>query len=247
MSKKTIILILSVTLILSVGVFWVVQKRQGATNQNVPQEQIVTDVILETPRFVTEVDLDVSHWQMKETEFFTIKFPKEWYWLESDPTKQGYPANSGRSRVITNNLTFDIDKYADIGIFTGGSYHQVSKSGKVESIPLQDDEVVISFGGTATANSGTPEQSINSVFQSKQENPYPVDCQRLSSPNIVPIRAYCSFIDNTTATTPQKIQTYYIVNELNNISVSARTTETSTVPKDILDKIAESMTVKETW
>lgn len=192
--------------------------------------------------FVTNVDPDVSHWQTKETEFFTIKFPKEWYWLESDLKKTGY-----YSQVITNNPNFDINKYADISLGTGGSYHVTSQDGTTTSIPLQDDEVIISFGGTATANSGTPEQSIDSVFQSKQGNPYPVHCQRLSNPNIVPIRAHCSFIDNATVTTPQKIQTYYIVNELNNISVSARTTDTTTVPKDILDKIAENMVVKETW
>lgn len=162
--------------------------------------------------------------------------------MESDLKETGY-----HSQVITNNPDFDINKYADISFGTGGAYHMTSQDGITTSIPLQDDEVVISFSGTSTENSGTPEQSINSVFQSKQENPYPVDCQRLSNPNIVPIRAYCLFIDNTAATPPQKIQTYYIVNKLHTIFFSARTTETTTVPKDILDKIAESMAVKETW
>jgi hypothetical protein len=175
---------------------------------------------------------------MKETEFFTIKFPKEWYWLESDLEKTGY-----RSRVITNNPNFEIDKYADI---RGGTYHMTAQDGTLTSIPLQDSEVVISFDGAATSNVGTPEQSLNATLQSMKREPYPVDCQRLSDPHVVPARAYCSFID-TAIKSPQKVQMYFTVNALNNIVLSALTTETTTVPKSILDKIAASMVVKETW
>jgi hypothetical protein len=100
---------------------------------------------------------------MKETEFFTIKFPKEWYWLESDLEKTGY-----RSRVITNNPNFEIDKYADI---RGGTYHMTAQDGTLTSIPLQDSEVVISFDGAATSNVGTPEQSLNATLQSMKREP----------------------------------------------------------------------------
>jgi hypothetical protein len=73
-----------------------------------------------------------------------------------------------------------------------------------------------------------------------------VDCSQLSRPNIVPVRSYCSFID-TAIKFPQKVQMYYIANKLHTISFSALATETTTVPKSILDKIAASMVVKETW
>jgi hypothetical protein len=110
MNHKLLFLTVALIALLTIaGAFWLMQKRQVPT---IPS--VVTDSAVETPvqqvnsvtegapdkqTFVTDVDPDVSHWQTKETEFFTIKFPKEWYWLES---------------VITNNPNFEIDRYTDI-------------------------------------------------------------------------------------------------------------------------------------
>ena len=56
-----------------------------------------------TMQFVTDVDPDVSHWQTKETKTFTIKFPKEWHWIEFP----GYDDQGrGGSHVISNFCCF---------------------------------------------------------------------------------------------------------------------------------------------
>ncbi len=201
--------------------------------------------------FVVDVDPDMNHWQTKETEFFTIKFPKEWYWLESDPTKHGYPSDSGRSRIITNNPNFNIDRYADISIFTGGEYLLTSTSEGIKSmsLPLNDTEIVITNKGWSTGDAGNPEESIKSVVRGLTELRKNIDksatCERLSRPGIVPATAYCSFSD----VNGQKVQTYYASYHLTTFAFTARTAEgnVSTVEniKTILEKITKSLTVKD--
>ena len=87
MSKK-LLLPISLTLLFGVSVFVVLKKYQIVTNppSSIPIVTIPgsTQNGEKQPRFVIDVDPDVSHWQTKETEFFKIKFPKEWYWIESD-------------------------------------------------------------------------------------------------------------------------------------------------------------------
>jgi hypothetical protein len=234
MNQKPLFLAIAALALITIGgAFWCMQKRQVAVNQ--PVVTIVETPVQtepETKKFVTDVDLDVDHWQMRENKvFFTVKFPKEWYWLELSKEETEY----NNTYVISNNPSFPLKDYKNdpVGL--------VGLDGRTI---LQDSEIVISFSGTATENSGTPQQSIDSAFRLTKESHSFADCSQLSRPNIIPVRAYCSFIDTTTH---QKVQTYYTANKLNTIFFSARTTETSTVPKDILDKIAENMAVKETW
>ena len=187
--------------------------------------------------FVTDVDMNIDNWQTKETEFFTIKFPKEWYWMESNREKTGY-----RSYVITNNPDFDIDRYADIGVFTGGRYLFTSESEGVESmpLPLKNSEVVISFNARAISDSGTPQKSIEYGFRSTQEMYKQALCEYISYPNEIPITAHCTFVDEDF----QRIQTYFIADERNTVFFSARTRENSLIKENVLKKIAKNLKIE---
>ena len=196
------------------------------------EKNVLLEGISDDPKFVTDVDPDVSHWQTKETEFFTIKFPKEWYWMESDLEKTGY-----HSEVITNNPHFDIDKYADIGIFTGGVY---------PLILTNDRQVIITTTSASTEDAGSPQDSINAIVNTPREYaPDPSEvCKQISSSGNVPVTAFCSFTDRDHN---QKVQTYSIAYNTTTFSFSARTTENNdaTVMESILEKIAKSFTIKD--
>jgi hypothetical protein len=62
--------------------------------------------------------MNIDNWQVREGKAYTIKFPKEWYWLESE-----HGENEGYSEIITNNPNFDMDKYADIRLLRGGNIY----------------------------------------------------------------------------------------------------------------------------
>ncbi|MEF3692370.1 MAG: hypothetical protein V3574_04940 [Candidatus Moraniibacteriota bacterium] len=233
MKNKSIIVIsiMLISAIAGIG-FWVAKNQEGS-NEIILKEKAENDVATEESQhlnqekkqeFVVDVDMNVDHWQTKETEFFTIKFPKEWYWLESDPEKTGY-----HSRMITNNPNFDIDKYADIGVGTGGNY------------PLEfenKNEVVISFSGAATSDAGTPQQSIESGLRGIRENHLQAICEYSSDLTDLPIIiANCIFADSNY----QKVQTYFVVNEKNKIFFSIRTTEDNLAKKEIFYEIAKNM------
>lgn len=181
-----------------------------------------------------EIDPNVDHWQTKETEAFSIKFPKEWYWMESDPTKHGYPSNSGRSYVITNNPDFDIDKYSDIGIFSGGDYPVILTS---------DSEVVISHGGWATTNAGTPRDFMEGELKRvKEDVNHFAKCHYVSDIYSIPLTAFCSFVDEKNN---QKVDTYYISYEKLSLGFTSRTTTKNTLELEpILGEIARSYALK---
>lgn len=222
--QKKIWISVVILLILMVGAFWVTSKRES---QNALRESVATEVISEASKFVTDVDPDVNHWQTKETDFFTIKFPKEWYWLESDLEKTGY-----HSRIITNNAEFPINKYADIGLGISGNY------------PLDlsnDTEVIGSFRASATSDEGVPGQSSDSTLRSIQDQFPSAECYSLSTPEEFPVRSFCSYIVND----KQKIYAYSIMNKSLRIFFVFRTTENSLAKKDILDKIAENIKIYE--
>lgn len=224
MNKKAIIVGICVAIILIAGIgFWKWENEKKTSSM--PQEQVKQQGQLEHQDFVVDVDSDVSHWQTKETEFFTIKFPKEWYWLESDREKTGY-----YSYVITNNPNFDINKYADIAIFTGGDYPSL--------VLANDTEAVISFDGSATSDAGTPQDSMGSIFELAKKNNPSVDCG-VSNNKIIPFTAHCTATYNS-----QLQQSYYVINREISITSTTRTTKDTLAKKEILDKIADSIILK---
>ena len=175
--------------------------------------------------FVTDVDPDVNHWQTKETEFFTIKFPKEWYWMES-----AHSESEGYSRVITNNPNFPINKYAEIGLSMGADYTVAN-----------DTEVVIPFGASATSDVGTSQQSIDSSLRVAKEQYASAVCGYLSSVSDIPVVAHCLFMDKN----DQKVQLYFIANKMSKVVFQVRTTKSNVLQKDILDTMAKSIIVKD--
>jgi len=176
--------------------------------------------------FVVDVDPDVSHWQIRETEFFTTRFPKEWLWLESNREKTGY-----YSTVITNNPGFDITEHADIGIF--------SDIGSRSPLALSNvTEVVITDRGKATSDSGTPQDSIDAIFEMAKDNNPSVDC-KVTNNKTIPFTAYC-----VAAYDSQLQQSYYVINNKISLTLTARTTKDTLVKKEVLDKIAGSIILK---
>ena len=179
--------------------------------------------------FVTDVDLDVNHWQTKKTEYFTVKFPKEWYWMESSHKK-----DEGYSKVITNNPHFDIEKYADIGIGAGMSY----------PLTLANyTEVVITMSGVAgTAEEGSAVGSINWQLERVRTlmNPNAVCSQ--NNTDIPYPTAQCSFIDKNN----QSVHVYFVAEKSVTYAFTARTTQGNTANvKKILEDISKSYIVSE--
>jgi type II secretory pathway pseudopilin PulG len=226
MSKKRIIAIMLVVILIAGVGFWAwknQQKKEVVQNQNEQQQSVQQQQTSESDqqqnqgekqKFVTDVDPNIGHWQTKEAEFFTIKFPKEWFWLES---------------VIANNPDFDTVKYADIGVGTGGNY----------PITLANNtEVVISFNGSATSDAGTPQDRIDSIFKLTKQNDPLVRCSIYNNKTI-PFAVYCSSAHDS-----QLQQSYYVINKEVSITFTARTTKDTLVKKEILDKIADSIILK---
>lgn len=230
MNKRFLILvaILITLLLLAVGALWCVQKRQVTVNQPIATE---TDV------FVTNVDPDVSHWQTKEMEFFTIKFPKEWYWVESDLQKTGY-----YSQVITNNPEFPIEQFADIGMFTGSSYRLTNGSEQPKSIPLKETEIVISTNGFgwATTNAGTPHDFLEFEFSRVKKNTANnIKCRYTSSINSIPLVANCSFEEDG-----QRVETHYVSYLERTYAITARTLVNNFTLENVFENISQEFLQK---
>jgi hypothetical protein len=231
MNQKPLFLAVTATALLVIGgVFCFLSLRPVVVSQPAVTDPVVETPVQaepETPKFVTDVDPDVSHWQTKETEFFTIKFPKEWYWLESDLEKTGY-----HSKVITNNPDFDIDKYADIAVFSG--------VGPKPPINLADTEILITDRGVPTSNAGTPLDSLDSIFELARYNYPAVNCIRPDSLKTLPIVAWCS------AHYPedQTQLSYYVIDNSLALTLTARMRGESDTLQPIVEKIARSIRIK---
>lgn len=245
MNKKIAISGIALLAILVVGWLWLNANRekqsQNQSEQSQSAQQQQTSELNQQQsqekqqKFVVDVDPNMDHWQTKETEFFTIRFPKEWYFLESDRKKTGY-----YSQIITNNPDFSIDKYADIGVFTGGRYLYFSESegGLPRPLQLSDTEVVISFNASATSDAGTPQDRIDSIFKLTKQNDPSVDCS-VTNNKTIPFTMYC-----TDTYDSQSQQSYDVINNKISLVITARTTKDTLVKKEILDKIAGSIILK---
>lgn len=214
------------------GVWNVPKEPVSVSDQSAVQPTKTVENPTESPEIQTTIDPDVNHWQTKETETFSVKFPKEWYWIDLAPEKPGYYG----SHVISNNPDFPLAKYSDIGIFTGGKYPLVLTN---------DAEIVVTDLGWSTEDAGSPQKSIDaSVNTSKEYAADPSEvCAKSSPPGVVPATAFCSFIDEENH---QKVQTYLIAYNITTFAFTARTMENNTaMQKSILEKIAKSFTVKD--
>jgi hypothetical protein len=226
--KKPESIILTTVLIFAalIGGLWIWKGEKGEKSElyknkriqviQSPKEDRMQDQ-QEQQNFLVDVDTNLDHWQTKETEFFTIKFPKEWYWL--------------RSEFITNNPNFDINKYAGIGVF--------SDIGPNSPLMLSNaTEAVITDWGRATSDAGTPQDSLDAILKLARNNNPSVDCNVINN-RTIPFTAFC------TATYDSQLQqSYYVINNKISLTLTARTTKDTLVKKEILDKIAESIILK---
>lgn len=216
MKKQYLTIAVVLIIALGAGVFaW--QKQGGKRNIQEQPKDIVDTSADEQKQFVTDVDPDVSHWQTKETEFFTIKFPKEWYWVES---------------IITNNPEFDSVKYSDIGIFSdiGPNSYPLTLSNATE--------VVMSHRGYPTSNAGTPQDSVDAIFKLAKYNNPSVDC-KVTNNKVTPFTAYCTAMYDM-----QLQRSYYVINDKISLTFTVRTTRDAIVKNEVLDKIAGSIILK---
>lgn len=218
MNHKPLFLTVTLTALLVIaGVFWMMPKRQ-VVNQSVEVPVVLQPKPMDTTAFVVDVDPDVSRWQTKETEFFTIKFPKEWYWLES---------------VITNNPNFPIADNQEIGIFSG--------IGPAPPITIvNNSELVITHRGTPTSNAGTPSDALDSIFELARYNYPAVKCIRPEGVKTLPIVAHCS------AHYPedQTQLSYYVIDNNWALTLTARMRGESDTLQPIVEKIARSIQIK---
>jgi hypothetical protein len=231
--KKYLKIVISSTLlcfILGGGWFWYASKKQSLQEDaSSASKDMEGDVSTEeAPYFVTAVDSDINHWQTKETEYFTIKFPKEWYWLEVSPEKIG----GGTANVISNNPQFPLAEYSDIGMFTSYDYPLLLKN---------DSEIVITTNnlGFITSNFGTPREFMDGEIARIKKDLYPeIKCIYTSKTINIPLTAFCTF-ENSSG---QKISTYYVAMTQRVFAFTARATSTNNIDtKSILEKIAQSL------
>lgn len=180
-----------------------------------------------TPEIQATIDPDVNHWQTKETETFSVKFPKEWYWVEL-PSK-----NQSGVHVITNNPKFPLSENLEIGLFAG--------IGDQTPIKIHNDaEFVMAERGVPTTNVGTPEESLKSIFSLAKSNYPNVKCGRFTEQGLLPIEAWCTAIypDH------QMQQTFYSIDKVWSLEKSAWTTDATLVKRDDLRNIAENFILK---
>lgn len=225
MSKKLFITLGLITFALVASAFalWCVNKKAVAPVITEPVQTIPetgTDSLENKPHFVTDVDPDVNHWQTKETKYMIFKFPKEWYWVEAVPPDPKY----GRSSIITNNPNRSL-RYPDIGMFDDIT---------------NNTEVVITDHGTPTTNSGTPIDSLKYLTDMAHEADSTAECIQLSDVKIIPIIASCLIKQDN----HQVEHNYYVIDEINSLIITARTTDNTLVHQDILEKIARNIRIK---
>ncbi len=211
--QKKLFISAVVALVLIGGVVLVWEKKgiqEKAKDQSLSQEENI-QTSDKNEVFVTDVDPDVSHWQTKETEFFTTKFPKEWYWIEEEaliPTSGFSPDG-----IITNNPSLPL-RYPEVGV----------------NDIVNNTEVVIGYGILFT--------STDDIVTVGVEDMSPVEgCKFLSDAESVPIIKSCTLkYDNH-----QVEQVYHTIYKNMTVFLNVRTTDDTSVSNSILEDIARNI------
>lgn len=226
MQKK--LLISAVLGLIFIGGAVIVWEKKGSQVMNQKPEQTQVDVRSreDSKVFVTDVDPEVSHWQTKETKYMTVKFPKEWYWVEISVEKPG----SNGAFVISNNKDFPLEDYKNDSFNMTG----------IQNSTLDNTEVVITVWGSATSDAGTPLDSLDSRIDSAENFDPTAKCIRPSNTVTLPIVASCS----TKQGNHQVEHKYYVIDEINSLIITARTTDETLVSKDIIERIARNIKIK---
>lgn len=222
MKRSHLISIIVLLLALGAGVLIWEQQRNQQISLN-PE----SDIAIETDNFVLDVDPNTDLWKTQETEFFTIKFPKEWYWIESESS--GY-----RSRIITNNHDLNITKeYPDIVFYDKG-------------IPGRDDrELMITFRGGLTQEIDDKTVETKKIIDQRGteigdliRNNYGVECSKNFDPSRLILK--CAYLSDN-----QMVQNYYVINRRITLSVAVRKNSISFDEDDTIKKIMRTIQLKE--
>ena len=222
MKRSYLISIIVLFLALGAGVLIWEQQRNQQISLN-PE----SDIAIETDNFVLDVDPNADLWKTQEAEFFTIKFPKEWYWIESESS--GY-----RSRIITNNHDLNITKeYPDIVFYDKG-------------IPGRDDrELMITFRGGLTQEIDDKTVETKKIIDQRGteigdliRNNYGVECSKNFDPSRLILK--CAYLSDN-----QMVQNYYVINRRITLSVAVRKNSISFDEDDTIKKIMRTIQLKE--
>jgi hypothetical protein len=116
MSQKTQIITAIITItVINLGVFLYIQKVNTVSEEIQKSDKIIeenanvnVDINSQEDVIPTEVEeshnidilynedgsIDTSNWKKKETDFFVIKYPKEWFWIDYDMQFGGFITNN---------------------------------------------------------------------------------------------------------------------------------------------------------
>ena len=203
---------------------------QNQASRLVVQEQSEEEIgasVDEQKQFVLDIDPNTDLWKTQETEFFTIKFPKEWYWIESESS--GY-----RSLIITNNHDLNITKeYPDIVIYGKG-------------IPGRDDrELMVTFRGGLTQEIDDKTVEAEKIINQRgteisdlMRNNYGLECSKNFDPSRLILE--CDYLSEG-----QMVQNYYVINRRMTLSVAVRKNSINFDEDDTIKKIIRTIQLKE--
>lgn len=205
-----------------IGVFFWFQKNSSDRAHN---EKRINSI--NKQEFSPIVNQTISQWQTKTTEFFSIKFPRDWYWLEN--TNSGY-----QSQIITNNPNLDITtQYPDIIFYDKGI------SGR------DDEETFITFYGRPTQEIDNKKVTTKEVVDKKLQEitemlrgSYQTNCSEMSDVTIRTLK--CSRFDNN-----QMIQSYYAVNRKITIIMIVRKNSITDNEDEVIDNIVQTLVTRE--
>ncbi len=239
MKKKNKIIVFSIVALLVIIndglVMFLYKKNKSATSEQIKmQENIQDNKKIDNEKnpgyFYKNEEVDTSNWKVHETEYFIIKFPKDWHWLEISSNEN----NAHSNHVISNNIHFDFKKYDEINAF--------SDIGPSPSVILKSkSDVVISDTVIATSNAGTPKDSINTRISLAKKNNETSTCTRPTVFQGKYLIALCAaFFEKER----QLKNVYYIANEENTVILSFNTTKDTLINKKIFNEIAKSIELK---
>ncbi len=179
------------------------------------------------PNRETTKSADVAGWQIKKLEHYTIKFPSDWYWLETSPVN-----DDARSfHVISNNQSLDPEKFSESMIF--------SDIGPSPSVSLKEKtDIVVTDWGVPTSNAGSPMDSINSRIELAKQNYPSVVCDFPKDAEVIPLVASCKAVYENEH---QAKKVFYIADEGITLIISFNTTEDTMVDENIFEEIARGV------
>jgi len=237
MKKYTLsILVVLVALLAIGGWLWYGETKQKPT-QSVPVKTEVNNTdSAKTDQISDEViktcNDQQGSWLIKEAEMFSIKFPKDWCWVELKQNPQ--------DQALIYKSNFDLSKDPYVGL-------------DGEGMTIENkDEVIVSFYGWPTEQAlGLPDSEISKLSEKDiiqkaltihgQELPkeYNAKCTQQTSGNQNQSILMCSYSNSG-----QDVRKYFIANIKTTISLTVHRSAGNTLDTTVFDGIAKSIVLK---